>query len=711
MYSVKYIKINKNRKFFKGRIIIKNNTMKTLKDWRVKFKFINGQKIIRVNYCVWKQEGREVTLEPRYDFYIVPYQWIAIDFIAQYKVRNEDPIEFEVLSEYFQGATGNILVNMDQPMFCDHNFQPSIFVNGETVPLDWGSIHLFSNLEANKSYKIEAKTFEKEKKSFIPIIQPGIIVVKENETQECIVKYYEKCEEYKLQFEVIYKVTSSWNTGFNADIEIINKGEKEISPWELEFHFPGNQNITSLWNGEFTQIDNKVTVIPAAWNTSIPVGGSVRVGFGATYSGKNEDPTDFTLNGQGPEVKYGSIRVNVERPDFSSEIFKPQVTIGDTTKETNWGEFITFENLIAGKTFDIVANYHRTETKIYMPEAYPSKVTVEEDMIKNSVVKYTEKDIPPGPKNKFVGYFQSWSDRWSSTGEGTDLGNLPSYVNVVILAFAKPDMIYNGDLNFRTTGLEFSYDGTVLKEAIDYLKERNPETKVLLSIGGATYTNWGNLNVNDIVRFVREFNLDGVDIDYEPLSGFGCKPDSEGIFHCTSDNQYVSIIERVREKLPRPYILAATPWSVGAYGEGKWKDAEPKNLTTTGMMLQVIKRTGDKLDLINVMGYNAGDLYDPVESVEAYKYYFQGDIAMGAMVPPEDWGAHVWSLNEIDRVAQYINNTSAGGMMLWSLQRSTINPSPEFPDNLMMAREIAKELGFPNYNEPLFPLGNIRRGR
>ncbi|MCM1988695.1 glycoside hydrolase family 18 protein [Oceanirhabdus seepicola] len=322
-----------------------------------------------------------------------------------------------------------------------------------------------------------------------------------------------------------------------------------------------------------------------------------------------------------------------------------------------------------------------------------------------------KRQFPTRYKNKFVGYFESWSDRWSLTGEGTDLGNLPSYVNVVILAFAKPDMIYNGDLNFLTSGLGFRYEGTVLKEAIVYLKERNPETKVILSIGGAMYTNWSNLNLDDIVRFVRDFNLDGVDIDYEPLTGFGCKPDSDGIIHCTSDNQYVSIIERLRDKLPRPYILAATPWSVGAYGEGKWKDAEPKKLPTTGMMLQVIKRAGNKLDLINIMGYNAGDLYDPIESVEAYKYYFQGAVAMGAMVPPENWGAHVWTLKEIDRVAQYINNTSAGGMMLWSLQRSTVNPSPEFPDNLMMAREIAKELGFPNYDDSLFPLGDVRRGK
>jgi hypothetical protein len=47
---------------------------------------------------------------------------------------------------------------------------------------------------------------------------------------------------------------------------------------------------------------------------------------------------------------------------------------------------------------------------------------------------------------------------------------------------------YGGSLNLAGTGLQFSYDGPTLKQAVDALHQRNPNTKILLAVGGATYT-------------------------------------------------------------------------------------------------------------------------------------------------------------------------------------------------------------------------------
>lgn len=40
------------------------------------------------------------------------------------------------------------------------------------------------------------------------------------------------------------------------------------------------------------------------------------------------------------------------------------------------------------------------------------------------------------------------------------------------------------------TGLDFSSDGAVVRDAISSLKARQPNTRVLLAVGGATYTNF-----------------------------------------------------------------------------------------------------------------------------------------------------------------------------------------------------------------------------
>lgn len=40
------------------------------------------------------------------------------------------------------------------------------------------------------------------------------------------------------------------------------------------------------------------------------------------------------------------------------------------------------------------------------------------------------------------------------------------------------------------TGLSFSVDGPTVRDAIRALKARNPNTRVMLAVGGATYTNF-----------------------------------------------------------------------------------------------------------------------------------------------------------------------------------------------------------------------------
>ncbi len=307
--------------------------------------------------------------------------------------------------------------------------------------------------------------------------------------------------------------------------------------------------------------------------------------------------------------------------------------------------------------------------------------------------------------NYYVGYFQSWSDKWASSGKDTHLANLPKYVNMVMLAFAKPDMNYNGNLDLKGTGLEFSYNGQVLKEAIEHLKKNNPDTKVIISIGGLTYTNWANMNFEGIEKFIKDFGLDGVDIDYEPAGGFNTGYDTSGQITYDKEDEYVNIIREMRKVLPRPYILCATGWSVGAYGEDQWKSAKPGPFASTGMMLPIFRKAGEQLDMVNAMGYNAGE-YDPIDALKAYKHYYNGPVNMGIMVPPEDWGGHVWTLDKVAKTARYINQNNVGGMMIWSLQRTHGNPNYANPDGQMISTLIAQELNLPEADESLFPLSN-----
>jgi serine protease AprX len=97
---------------------------------------------------------------------------------------------------------------------------------------------------------------------------------------------------------VTYAIPGDWGSGFTASVTITNTGSTAINGWTLTWTFPGNQQITNLWNGTYTQSGTSVSVKNASYNATIAAnGGTVNLGFNANYSGTNAKPTSFALNG------------------------------------------------------------------------------------------------------------------------------------------------------------------------------------------------------------------------------------------------------------------------------------------------------------------------------------------------------------------------------------------------------------------------------
>ena len=93
-----------------------------------------------------------------------------------------------------------------------------------------------------------------------------------------------------------YHVDSQWSNGFTATVTITNRGAA-INGWTLRFTFSGNQAITNSWNGTATQTGTQVSVKDVGWNAPIATNGTASFGFQATFSGTNNAPTGYTLNG------------------------------------------------------------------------------------------------------------------------------------------------------------------------------------------------------------------------------------------------------------------------------------------------------------------------------------------------------------------------------------------------------------------------------
>ena len=73
-----------------------------------------------------------------------------------------------------------------------------------------------------------------------------------------------------------------------------NTGSAALAGWTLAWTFPGDQQITNLWNGSYTQTAATEAVTSASYDSSVPAGGTVTVGFTATYTGSNSAPANVS---------------------------------------------------------------------------------------------------------------------------------------------------------------------------------------------------------------------------------------------------------------------------------------------------------------------------------------------------------------------------------------------------------------------------------
>ncbi|MES1262930.1 MAG: Ig-like domain-containing protein, partial [Peristeroidobacter soli] len=87
--------------------------------------------------------------------------------------------------------------------------------------------------------------------------------------------------------------------GFGASIDIKNTGPA-INGWNLVFNFPNGQRIQNGWPVTFTQPAGSATVTAssnAPWNAALATNATFNIAFNGTFTGTNNPPTAFTLNG------------------------------------------------------------------------------------------------------------------------------------------------------------------------------------------------------------------------------------------------------------------------------------------------------------------------------------------------------------------------------------------------------------------------------
>ncbi len=136
--------------------------------------------------------------------------------------------------------------------------------------------------------------------------------------------------------QVLYTVTNQWGDGFLVDVTVKNNGSRAINGWQVQWTFPGNQQIVNLWNGAPSQSGQSVTVANVGHNNVIGAnGGTQSFGFQGGFSNSNSNPTTFTVNGVLCNPSTGTTNTPTPLPPTATNTEVPPTPMPVTPTPTN----------------------------------------------------------------------------------------------------------------------------------------------------------------------------------------------------------------------------------------------------------------------------------------------------------------------------------------------------------------------------------------
>jgi len=321
--------------------------------------------------------------------------------------------------------------------------------------------------------------------------------------------------------------------------------------------------------------------------------------------------------------------------------------------------------------------------------------------IANAQVTYVTHTTP-----KYVVYWADWNI------PNIDPSPLTSAVTAINLAFANidPNTLQPTD----TDGIINPDAGKGWKEAAynrwTQFKLAHPNTKFLLSFGGATYSNlWTTtLTANNAEQIAQNiatiintsYPVYQFDSEYKPhvvgqVTLNGVDLDIEGSSRLTDTQVHnaILLIQDLRKALPTK-LISVTGFSTAADPVSCETQKSPQysyvNSLHSGELIPLLEQTAHLINWVNDMAYDAGQDYNYESSVNNYQQYVGKNNVMLGLDLEMQWDPHgkfLESLPELKAAAKWAGENT-GGAMVWAL--GVTNPG-DYPLDQQLS--IIQQLG------------------
>jgi chitinase len=316
--------------------------------------------------------------------------------------------------------------------------------------------------------------------------------------------------------------TSDWGTGWEGGYRIANPGPGSLTSWTVEFDLPTGHRISTLWDGTWSQSGAHVTVRNASWNGTVGAGGSTSFGFGVVYSGAYGAPANCRLNGAPCDGSGGPPGPDTSPPSVpgglrSTGVTSSSVSLAWNASTDNVG--VTGYDVYRGTTrVSTVAGTATTVAGLAASTAYSFSVAARDAAgnvsARSAAISVTTSGgtTPPPGAYKKVGYFAQWGIYGRGfTVKSVDTLGMAGKLTHINYAFAnvgadgrcfQANALGQGDAYAdyqKSFDAASSVDGVgdtwnqPLKGNFNQLKElkaKHPGLKVLISLGGWTYSRY-----------------------------------------------------------------------------------------------------------------------------------------------------------------------------------------------------------------------------